>query len=65
VDLAKLTEHLRIAIQEELAVEDRINDEVRQILQQYEADIRAGRLDYRKLFEMTKKKLIAEKKVIL
>lgn len=65
VDVAKLTEHIHAVIQEELSVEDRINDEVRQLLQQYEPDIRAGRLDYRKLFEMTKKKLIAEKKVIL
>jgi uncharacterized protein len=50
---------------EELMVEDRINDEVRQILKKFEPEIEKGRLDYRKLFDMTKQKLVRERNVIL
>lgn len=50
---------------EELSVEDRLNDEVRQILTKYEDDISKGRLDYRKLFDMTKQKLVRERNIIL
>jgi uncharacterized protein len=50
---------------EELMVEDRINDEVRQILKKFEPEIEKGRLDYRKLFDMTKQKIVKERNVIL
>jgi hypothetical protein len=46
-------------------VEDRINDEVRQILKKFEPEIEKGRLDYRKLFDMTKQKIVRERNVIL
>ncbi len=49
----------------ELMVEDRLNDEVRQILKQYEANIDRDQLDYRSLFDLTKKKLIRERNLIL
>jgi hypothetical protein len=50
---------------EELAVEDRLNEEVRQLLRKYEPEIEKGRMDYRKLFDMTKQKLVRERNVIL
>jgi uncharacterized protein len=50
---------------EELSVEDKINDEVRQILKKFEPEIEKGRLDYRKLFDMTKQKIVRERNVIL
>lgn len=50
---------------EELTVEDRLNEEVRQLLRKYEPEIEKGRLDYRKLFDMTKQKLVRERNVIL
>jgi hypothetical protein len=52
-------------IMEELAIEDRINDEVREILKKYTGEIEKGRLDYRKMFELTKKKIVQERGVIL
>lgn len=64
-DINRLSERLRVVIYDEITVEDRINAEVRELLQKYEAEIKAGRLDYRTLFEMTRKRLIAEKGVIL
>jgi hypothetical protein len=52
-------------IMEELAVEDRINDEVREILKKYTGEIEKGRLDYRRMFELTKKKIVQERGVII
>lgn len=50
---------------DELMVEDKINDEVREILKKYSAEIEKGRLDYRTIFELTKKKLVKERGAIL
>jgi hypothetical protein len=50
---------------EELMVEDRINDEVRQILKKFEPEIEKGRMDYRRLFDLTKQKIVKERNVIL
>jgi len=52
-------------IMEELMIEDRINDEVREILKKYTGEIEKGRLDYRRMFELTKKKIVQERGVIL
>lgn len=52
-------------IMEELMVEDRINDEVREILKKYTGEIEKGRLDYRRMFDLTKKKIVQERGVIL
>lgn len=50
---------------DELLVEDRLNEEVREILKKYESEIEKGRLDYRKLFELTKQKLVKERNIVL
>jgi hypothetical protein len=52
-------------IMEELMVEDRLNDEVREMLKQFDSEIEKGQLDYRKLFDMTKRKLIQERNLIV
>jgi hypothetical protein len=49
----------------EIMVEDRLNDEVREILKKFDSEIEQGRLDYRRLFDMTKHKLIKERDIIL
>lgn len=61
----KLIEESEKIILEELMIEDRLNEEVREILKKFSADIEKGRLDYRKLFEMTKKKIVEERGLIL
>jgi hypothetical protein len=61
-DLIKETEHLML---EELMVEDRLNEEVRQLLRKYDSEIEKGRLDYRKIFDMTKQKLVKERNIVL
>jgi hypothetical protein len=60
--LKAVTEEL---IMEELLVEDRLNDEIRDMLKQFDSEIEKGRLDYRKLFDMTKKKLIRERNIVI
>ncbi len=61
-ELVTATEQLLL---DELMVEDRLNDEVRQLLRKYESEIEKGRLDFRKLFEMTKQKLVRERNIVL
>ena len=60
-----LIEETEKLLLEELMAEDRLNDEVRQLLRKYETDIERGRLDYRKLFDMTKQKLLRERNIVL
>lgn len=65
VPLEKLeaeTEHL---LMDELAVEDRLNEEVRELLKSHTSEIEQGRLDYRRLFDLTKQKLVKERNLIL
>jgi len=52
-------------IMEELMVEDRVNDEVREILKKFTGEIEKGRLDYRKVFELTKRKIIEERGFVI
>ncbi len=61
----RLIEESEKLILEELMVEDRLNEEVREMLKKFSADIEKGRLDYRKLFDLTKKKIVEERGLIL
>jgi uncharacterized protein len=49
----------------ELSVEDRLNEEVREILKNHASEIEKGRMDYRRLFELTKQKLVKERNLVL
>ena len=51
-------------ITDELLVEDRLNDEVREILSQYSDYMRREGVSYQEMFRRIKKTLIAERKVI-
>lgn len=52
-------------IMDELIIEDKVNEEVREILKKYTGEIEKGRLDYRKMFDLTKKKIVQERGLIL
>ena len=62
---AKLLHGVATIMADELAAEDRIDAEVREILEQYRNDIAVGRLDYHELFRKIKSRLVNERKVIL
>jgi hypothetical protein len=53
------------AIIEELSVEDRLNAEVRRMLKDYEKQIEQGQIDYQKMFQKVKQKLVQERGIIL
>lgn len=60
-----LVESLEQAITQELSLEDRVNAEVRQLLKTYEQQIEQGQVDYQKMFQMVKQKLVRERGIIL
>ncbi|MBI5676732.1 MAG: DUF507 family protein [Nitrospirae bacterium] len=61
----KAAEALGELMLNELMVEEKLNAEVREILKQHDSEIEKGRLDYRRLFEMTKKRLVMERNIVL
>ncbi len=61
----KLLEKVEEYILQELMVEDRLNDEVKELLSKHSSDIERGRMDFRKLFDLTKQKLVRERNLIL
>jgi len=59
--VAEIVDHI---ITEELTIEDRLNDEVRDILGQYSDYMRREGVSYQEMFRRTKNQLIAQRKVI-
>jgi len=64
-DRKALVESLDHVIKEELSLEDRVNTEVRQLLKTYEKQIEQGQVDYQKMFQIVKQKLVRERGLIL
>src|ERR1017187_5544682 len=59
-----VAEHIARVIGEELAVEDRLNDEVRDLLSQYSEYMRREGVSYQEMFRRIKNTLISQRKVI-
>lgn len=60
-----VSEKIRQVILEELSVEDRINDKVREYMNQYADEIRRGGISYQEMFKRIKSELVRREKVIL
>lgn len=65
IPMEKLIDQTDAILLDELMIEDRLNDEVRELLKKHENDIERNRMDYRKLFELTKQKLVKERNLVL
>ena len=65
VPFEKLLSETEEIIMQELTVEDRLNEEVREILKKHSVEIQQGRLDYRRLFDLTKQKIVKERNIVL
>ena len=65
IPLEKILSETEELLLNELTVEDRLNEEVRGLLKKYAPEIEKGHLDYRKLFDLTKQKLVKERNLIL
>ena len=63
-DTASGAEFLAGIINEELSAEDRLNDEVRDILDQYEEYMRKEGVSYAEMFRRIKNTLISQRKVV-
>jgi hypothetical protein len=60
-----LTTRVRAALDEELSVEDRLNEEVRQILTQYADQMRRTGAQYQEMYKKVKSQLARDRKLIL
>jgi hypothetical protein len=63
-DTAAASELIAHIIEDELAVEDRLNDEVRDLLSQYAEYMRRENVSYQEMFRRIKNTLISQRKVI-
>jgi hypothetical protein len=61
----KVTERVNQALVEELSLEDRINDEVRVILEQYQDEMRKSGASYQEMFKKVKNELVKKYKAVL
>ena len=62
---ARVVEAIGKVITEELMVEDKLNEEVREVLIQHASEMERTNVTYTEMFKMVKKKLAREKGIIL
>ena len=60
-----LTDRIRQKISEELGVEDRLNEEVREILNQHADEMRRTGASYQEMYKKVKGELARQRKLIL
>ncbi|MBI4462701.1 MAG: DUF507 family protein [Acidobacteria bacterium] len=61
----QVTAIFRQALLDELSVEDRINEKVREIMNQYADEIRRSGASYQEMYKRIKSELVRKEKVIL
>ena len=64
-NLPALTERVHSALLEELTLEDRINDEVRVILEAYSEDMQRTGANFQEMFKKVKNELVRKYKAVL
>ena len=64
-DIPSVSTALNTAMLEELQLEDRINDEVRLILEQYDEELRRAGASYQEMFKKVKGELVRKYKAVL
>ncbi len=52
-------------ISQDMKLEDDLNEEIKDIMERYDEQLKSGKVDYNKLFAMIKQQLIKERKLIL
>ncbi len=62
---ARVVEAIAKIITQELAVEDRLNEEVREVLIQHASEMERSNITYTEMFKMLKKKMAKEKGIVL
>jgi len=62
---AALTERVRMKMTEEIGIEDRLNEEVREILSQHAEEMRRTGVSYQEMYKKVKGELARQRKLIL
>jgi len=62
---ADLTQQIRQVMAEEISIEDRLNEEVREILSRYSDEMRNTGVSYQEMYKKVKGQLARERKLIL
>ncbi len=60
-----LAEQLFVTMDAEINLEDRLNEEVRSVLNQYQDQMRQSGASYQEMFKLIKNKLVRERKLVL
>src|ERR1700730_13946076 len=60
-----LAQRLRVAMQDEVSIEDRLNEEVREILVKYADEMRRTGASYQEMYKKVKGELARQRKLIL
>lgn len=60
-----ITQQVRQVMAEEVTIEDRVNEEVREILAKYSEEMRTSGVSYQEMFKKVKGQLARERKLIL
>lgn len=64
-NVAKTVEGVNAALMDEMQLEDRINDEVRLILEAYQDEMRKTGASYQEMFKKVKQQLVQKYKAVL
>ena len=64
-NIENLTQQVRQVMAEEVTIEDRINEEVREILARYSDEMRRTGASYQEMYKKVKGQLARERKLIL
>jgi len=64
-NVAKTSEGVNAALLDEMQLEDRINDEVRLILEAYQDEMRKTGASYQEMFKKVKQQLVQKYKAVL
>jgi hypothetical protein len=62
---AALAERIRVKVAEEIGIEDRLNEEVREILSQHAEEMRRTGASYQEMYKKVKGELARQRKLIL
>jgi hypothetical protein len=64
-DVEALTQSVRQVMADEVTIEDRLNEEVREILSKYSDDMRRAGASYQEMYKKVKGQLARDRKLIL
>jgi hypothetical protein len=65
VDEAKVRDRIIAVMTADFEAEDKLNDDVRKVLEQHMGKIESGDVDYQKMFDMIKKKLAKDRGMLI